>query len=96
VHLKPRDGFARQLQDHLLRDSEQSRRPWKTSLQRLRNMNAAGIDSGPSEHQALHIPEHLLQEAATASHGTSTPRSVGIFDYISRAANSAATILQVR
>lgn len=48
------------------------------------------------QERGLRIPGHLLQEAATASHVTGTPRSTGLFDYISRAANSAATILQAR
>jgi hypothetical protein len=55
-------------------------------------MNGKAVE----EQQGLHIPEHLLQEAATSSHNTGTPRSTGLFDYISRAASNAATILQVR
>lgn len=54
------------------------------------------MNGNADENQGLHIPENLLQEATTASHVTGTPRSTGLFDYISRAANSAATILQTR
>lgn len=54
------------------------------------------MNGNVDENQGLHIPENLLQEATTASHVTGTPRSTGLFDYFSRAANSAATILQAR
>lgn len=66
--------------------------------EQLHSMDDKGIMNGHAdEQQGLHIPEHLLQEAHTTSHVTgTTPRSAGLFDYISRAANSAATILQVR
>lgn len=57
-------------------------------------MNGASMNGHADEQpEGLRIPEHLLQEVVTASHVTGTPRSTGLFDYISR---SAATILQVR